>query len=313
MGFELKNGDVVVPTWRAAEVTREVDVIEEVARFVLDDVPFTLPARREMSGRLTTLQEQRRRVEDVLVGLGFSETYTPSLRAEERDAKAYGLVEPISVELTYLRTSLLPSLVDTAARNAEAGNEDIDLFEIARVYLPSGDKLPDEHLHVGAIFEGGFLRAKGVVETIARALRIDAPFARGTHPLMHPGKTAQLPFGYVGELRPGVLEGEWSVFELDLAALSDATTGPVVYEDVVTYPAVKQDLAFVLTRTCRRATSSRQCARRQARSSARSSSSTSIAAGRSRRAASRSRSTSASSRPTRRSPTRTLPRSASAS
>jgi phenylalanyl-tRNA synthetase beta chain len=246
LGFEATDDDVVVPTWRAAEVTREVDVIEEVARFVLDDVPFTLPVRREMSGRLTALQQLRRRVEDVLVGLGFAETYTPSLRAEAPEPEAYALVEPISVELTYLRTSLLPSLVDTAMRNREAGNDTVDLFEIARIYRPSGGSLPDEHLHVGAILEGGFLRAKGVVETIERALKIDVPFTRGTHPLMHPGKTAQLPFGDVGELRPGTLEGEWSVLELDLAALTDATTGPVVYEDVVTYPAVKQDLAFVV-------------------------------------------------------------------
>ena len=246
LGFESQGGDVVVPTWRAAEVTREVDLIEEVARFVLDDVPFTLPARREMVGQLTALQQVRRRVEDALVGLGLSETYTPSLRGEQPGPKAYELVEPISVDLTYLRTSLLPSLVDTAARNAEAGNERIDLFEVARVYLPSGEPLPDEHVHVAAILEGGFLRAKGVVETVDRALKIEAEFTRGTHPLMHPGKTAQLPFGFVGELRPGVLEGDWSVFELDLAALAEATTGPVIYEDVVTYPAVKQDLAFVL-------------------------------------------------------------------
>ena len=65
---------VVVPTWRARDVTREMDVIEEIARFRLEDVPNTLPARREMFGRLTREQALRRQVEDVLVGLGFAET-----------------------------------------------------------------------------------------------------------------------------------------------------------------------------------------------------------------------------------------------
>ena len=69
-----------VPTWRARDVTREIDLVEEVARFRLDDVPFTLPARRELFGRLTREQRLRRLVEDVLVGAGFAEAYTPSLR-----------------------------------------------------------------------------------------------------------------------------------------------------------------------------------------------------------------------------------------
>ena len=76
--------DVVVPTWRARDVTREIDVVEEIARFRLEDVPTRCRARREMFGRLTREQALRRRVEDVLVGLGFTETYTPSLAARRR-------------------------------------------------------------------------------------------------------------------------------------------------------------------------------------------------------------------------------------
>ena len=73
------------PTWRARDVTREIDVVEEVARFRLEDVPFTLPVRRAMFGTLTREQQLRRRVEDALVGLGFAETYTPSLRPDDDD------------------------------------------------------------------------------------------------------------------------------------------------------------------------------------------------------------------------------------
>jgi phenylalanyl-tRNA synthetase beta chain len=243
LGFDVVGEQVTVPTWRARDVTREVDVIEEIARFRLEDVPFTLPARRAMFGTLTREQQLRRRVEDVLVGLGFAETYTPSLRPD--DQTPWKLPEPISVELTALRTRLLPSLVEAAHRNVDAGAEAIALFEIARVYLP-GAELPDERLRVAGLTEGGFFRAKGVVETLYAALKAEPLVERAEDPLLHPGKTARTAAGTFGELRPGLLEGEWSAFELDLEQLFQAAREPVTYEDVITYPSLRQDLAFVV-------------------------------------------------------------------
>jgi phenylalanyl-tRNA synthetase beta chain len=243
LGFDRDDGSVVAPTWRARDATREIDVVEEIARFRLEDVPFTLPARRAMFGALTRDQQLRRRVEDALVGLGFSETYTPSLVPD--DDTDWKLPEPIAVELTALRTSLLPSLVEAARRNVDAGADRIALFEIARVYLPNGE-LPNERLHVAAIAQGGFARAKGVVEALYEALKAEPRFERGEHPLFHPGKTARTAAGVLGELNPRVLAGEWGAIELDLESLFAESREPVTYEDVITYPAVRQDLAFVV-------------------------------------------------------------------
>ena len=243
LGFEVEDGRVTVPTWRARDVTREVDVIEEVARFRLEDVPFTLPVRRAMFGTLSREQQLRRRVEDVLVGLGFVETYTPSMRADEETT--WKLPEPISVELSALRTRLVPSLVDAARRNADIGARGIALFEIARVYLPDGD-LPDERLRVAGILEGGFPRVKGVVETIYAALKAEPAVERAHDALFHPGKAARTPAGTFGELHPTLLDGTWSAFELDLGELVVGSRDPVAYEDVITYPAVRQDLAFTV-------------------------------------------------------------------
>ncbi len=243
LGFDVEGERVVVPTWRARDVTREVDVIEEVARFRLEDVPFTLPVRSAMFGSLTREQQLRRRVEDTLVGLGFVEIYTPSLRPD--DETTWKLEEPISVELTALRTRLLPSLVEAARRNAEVGISGIALFEIARVYLPDGD-LPNERLRAAGVLEGGFNRVKGVVETLYAALKADLEVERAEGPLLHPGKAAKTPAGVFGEVHPSVLEGTWSAFELDLETLFEAAHEPVIYEDVITYPAVKQDLAFAV-------------------------------------------------------------------
>jgi phenylalanyl-tRNA synthetase beta chain len=244
LGFDTRDGEVVAPTFRARDVTREVDVVEEVARFRLEEVPFTLPARREMFGALTPVQRLRRRVEDVLAGLGLAETYTPSLRPEDPDPQAWTLPEPVSAELAVLRTRLLPSLVDAARRNSELGALDIALFEIARVYLPAPD-LPDEQTHVAGIVEGGWSRAKGIVEALHAGLKSEPVFERTTDELLHPGKAASVGAGVLGELHPGVLDGVWGVFELDLAELLDEAT-ELRYTDVITYPAVRQDLAFAV-------------------------------------------------------------------
>jgi phenylalanyl-tRNA synthetase beta chain len=243
--FDSQNGEIVVPTFRARDVTREVDVIEEVARPRLDEVPFTLPTRQAMFGALTPIQRLRRRVENTLAGLGLAETYTPSLRPDDPDPEALKLAEPISIELSTLRTRLLPSLVDAARRNVELGSEDVELFEVARVYLP-GTELPDEHTHVGGIVEGGWDRAKGIVEALYAALKAEPVFERTTDDLLHPGKAASVGAGVLGELHPSVLEGVWGVFELDLGDLLEAALDDVRYSDVITYPAVRQDLAFAV-------------------------------------------------------------------
>ncbi len=245
LGFESSKEDVAVPTWRARDVTREVDVVEEVARARLDDVPFTLPARRAMFGALTPGQRLRRRIENLLTGLGLTETYTPSLRPDDANPQALRLPEPISAELAVLRTSLLPSLVEAIRRNVELGAEYVALFEIARVYLPA-QNLPDEKTHVAAIVEGGWPRAKGIVDTLYAALKAEPSFERAEHELLHPGKSAATADGVVGELHPAVLDGVWGAFELDLAKLLEVAREEVLYTDVVSFPPVHQDLAFAV-------------------------------------------------------------------
>ncbi|HEY2073090.1 MAG TPA: phenylalanine--tRNA ligase subunit beta, partial [Gaiellaceae bacterium] len=245
LGFDLDGDTVTVPTWRARDVTREADLVEEVARFVLDDVPFTLPARRDAIGRLTREQRLRRTIEDVLAGCGLSEAYTPSLVAADPDPNALRLPLPLSSDQSILRTTLLSSLVAAAERNRSVGNEDVALFEIARVYLPTGEQLPDEHWRIAGVVEGDYFAAKGVVDTLLETLKIEPEIERGSHPLLHPGKTAKLPQGWIGEVHPAVAFG-WAAFELDLAALAAAMPERILYEDVITFPSVLQDLAFIV-------------------------------------------------------------------
>jgi phenylalanyl-tRNA synthetase beta chain len=246
-GFEVSDDwDVTVPTWRARDVTREIDVVEEIARPLLDRIPHTMPLRRHVQGRLTKEQRLRRFVEDVLVGAGLSEAYTWSLVAEDPNPDALRLPSPMSADQAMLRTTIVPGLVEAARTGVDAGADDIALFEIARVYLPSREQLPIERWRVAGIVAGAYVVVKGVVEMLYSALALELQVARGADPLLHPGKAAETEAGWLGELHPALLEGTWGAFELDLETLFAGVSERVVYEDVITYPAVLQDVAVAV-------------------------------------------------------------------
>ncbi len=141
--------NVTPPPVRREDVTREADLIEEVARIDgLEKLPATLPKRRGAYGQLSHEQRLRRRAQDALVGCGCYEAVgwtfaSPSLadrlRLDERDPRRDGPVveNPLSEEQSVLRTTLLGSLLDTAARNHARGMNDLRLFEIGTVFTTS--------------------------------------------------------------------------------------------------------------------------------------------------------------------------------
>ena len=186
-----------MPTWRANDVTRPVDLVEEVVRFRIEEVPSTLPARAAPSVQLTREQRLRRRIEDVLVGAGFSEAYTWTLVPAEEGRLA--LEEPYTTEMAALRTDLRLGLLESAERNRNAAVERIALFELARVFRPTGEELPEERWHVAAITEGGFFRAKGAAEALHDALGGAARRARARpRPLARAPTTASSPSSPAG-------------------------------------------------------------------------------------------------------------------
>jgi phenylalanyl-tRNA synthetase beta chain len=226
LGFEPEADRYRVPTWRARDVTREIDLIEEVARYELSEIPFTLPKKDVSFGRITREQRLRRMVEEALVGCGFAEAYSPSF--------------PVTGETVVLRQAIAPSLVDAARLNLSVDNEGVALFEIARVYLP------EERRHVAGIVEGGIADAKWAVEQVYAALKLEPSFERASLSLLHPGKAARTAEGWVGELHPQQLEGTWGAFELDLDALAAAAPGAVRAAEVSPFPELRQDLAFAV-------------------------------------------------------------------
>jgi phenylalanyl-tRNA synthetase beta chain len=245
LGFRVdQDWTVHTPTWRQRDVRRDIDVVEEVARFRLEHVPATLPVRQEMFGRLKHEQRLRRQVEDVLVGAGLYEAYTYSLQATDPDPGAIELAVPLSSQQRVLRTTLAVGLLGAAQHNIDMGNSDVALFEVAHVYLPPGP-VPDERWRLGGIVEGDFFKAKGIVEAVFEALHVDPTFERAKlRKEFVVGATVQS--GWVGTYGPLELDGQWSAFELDLAELFAAVPERILYRDVITYPLLRLDLAFVL-------------------------------------------------------------------
>jgi phenylalanyl-tRNA synthetase beta chain len=157
LGFEVQPAgddlEVVVPPDRHYDVTREVDLIEEVARVhgIDEHLPTTLPAVGGAVGGLSREQRLRRRAEDVLRDLGFDQAVGWSftdpgeserlrIPADDPRARPVLLANPLSEEQSAMRTTLLGSLLDVAARNHARGADAMALFESARVYLTTGRK-----------------------------------------------------------------------------------------------------------------------------------------------------------------------------
>jgi phenylalanyl-tRNA synthetase beta chain len=296
LGFgvaEAEDGlDVTVPPWRRGDVEREADLIEEVARlWGLDRIPATLPSRRGAVGRLAPEQRLRRRAEDALVGAGLSEAVGWSFSSPDVAHRlglpddAVALENPMSEDHSVMRTTLLGSLLDSLRRNASRGFDDVRLFEYGAVYLPGtsseptgnpwypvGDpELPVERTHLAALMTGrvrpaswgdeeppraDFFAAKGVLEALMRALRVDWRVEPSSdRPFLHPRRAATVRVGdadagWLGELHPSVA-AEWDLggvagFELDFGVLAGAATDVPRYEDLTSFPAIRQDIAVVV-------------------------------------------------------------------
>jgi phenylalanyl-tRNA synthetase beta chain len=169
--------EVTVPAVRREDVTREADLIEEVARIHgLEALPTTLPARRGAYGRLSPEQHARRRAVDALVGRGLYEavgwTFTPPglhdrLRLPEGDERrrAPTLENPLSEDQSTLRTTLLGSLLDVASHNSARGMGDVRIFEVGIVFVLGGETAPGDDGGQAAAAKGARGRGEtGVVE-----------------------------------------------------------------------------------------------------------------------------------------------------
>jgi phenylalanyl-tRNA synthetase beta chain len=269
-----------VPWWRWLDATREIDLVEEIGRVHgLEHVPAELPPIPPGIGGLTREQQLRRRIEDHLSGAGLREVVTLSLvDPDERQRYRLGKVDaiklrnPLSTDLSELRVSLLPSLLEVVRRNRAVGERDVQAFEVGRVHRPGGEsELAVEEARLGIVLSGNFGgeawtgsgppadfgSAVAVVDTLLARLGIEARRERETgNELLHPGRAARVVagervLGVIGEIHPGVavdleLEGPIALAEFDLTAILASVPGIAAFGAISQFPPARQDIAVVV-------------------------------------------------------------------
>ena len=170
-----------------------------------------------MFGRLTRWQRLRRLVEDVLVGCGFSEAYTPTLVADGRDRPAGADLDRVGGAAHVAPAEPRRGRARTTSPSDVAS---VALFEIARTSIPESG--PTSGGTSPASSTAASPRRSGRSSSCTRRSRIEPAYERASEPFLHPGKAARTAQGVVGELHPAQLDGAWGAFELDLDALAAA-------------------------------------------------------------------------------------------
>jgi phenylalanyl-tRNA synthetase beta chain len=289
LGFDPRAGqgtiDVRVPTTRFLDVTREIDVIEEIARiYGLEHVTSLLSVGS--GGGLTPAQRVRRAIADACLGAGLTEaqtlSYVPAdtpdrlgLAPDDPRRKMLAVLNPLSQDHSHLRTLLLPSLLDALARNAAWGRDDLALFEIAHTYHPvEGQKLPREPWTFSAVMRGrlggaawrragepaSFFLGKGVLESILGAVGVTCSVVAMPSeydPFLHPGRKGfvQVPgepaLGFVGELHPLTarsfgFDDPVVCVELDVDRLCERLGEPPRALPLSEFPPLRQDISVVV-------------------------------------------------------------------
>ncbi len=274
--------EVSVPALRREDVTREVDLIEEVARIDgLEHLPATLPARRGAAGRLTHAQRVRRAAEDALVGRGLHEIVGWSfadpqlldrllIPPEHPLRNVVMLANPLSDSQSMMRPTLLGSLLDAARNNVSRGRPDIAIFESGTVYRAATDERPaDEHHGLGVLLSGhttprawrgertpaDFFAAKALLDGLLGRFHVRWSVAPADWPFLHPGRSAavfggETMLGFLGELHPLVAE-VWGLertaaFAIDLGELAALAPETIAFQPFGAFPALRQDLAVTL-------------------------------------------------------------------
>lgn len=276
IGFAVAATDagslrVTVPTFRP-DSFREVDVIEEIARhYGYENIPRSVPAVTQ-TGSLSAYQRARRSVRSLLVGLGLSEAWTPSLIGPGDDDRAgfegagIEVENPLAREESVLRRSLLPGMMKAVRFNLSRRQSEVSFFEIGHVFgwPEEGQQLPRERelLGIGLAGGDGAPDAVRVWRALAEMLRLEGvSLEASSGPGLHPGRCAEAVeqssgsvLGVVGEVDPGVLEAfeldQWvrrvGWIEVDLGLVLAARRRSEIASPVSRYPSTDIDLAFVV-------------------------------------------------------------------
>lgn len=271
---------VVPPYWRK-DLTREVDLIEEVGRiYGYNKVPDTAPVPMAASYRPTN-DRVLDKVRTVLTAAGFDEAVTASLVPQpwsdafspwtdspplRSSQPMLGVLEKASQNIgavDLLRRSLVPSLLEVRRINDYRSNDSAELFETAKVYLPLGtEKIPDQPTKLALVSSQDYFAIKGVIETLVQYISPSAKLLvhPAAHALFDPSRNAEISIavqnkpqllGWVGEVsksgrRQFGLRSSATVAEIDLATLAELAVLIPQHQNQSMFPPVTRDFNFIV-------------------------------------------------------------------
>ena len=274
---------VVVPT-RRTDLTREADLIEELARlYGYQRIPSNLPRLRSLGGQKDDRLAQERKVRSFLAGKGLFEVINFPFTTEKLNRLCAGVgdggaspvevLNPIAKESAEMRLSLLPGLVENLRTNLAQHAESFWAYHLGKAFRLGRDGSPEERqllsgvlygprarrgLHRGSESALSFLECKGLVEGILDLLRMGetVEWSRESSALLHPGKAAALirdgkKLGTLGEVHPDVSDTlgvvpVFLVFELDFDGLLQYAPRRITARSLPRFPSVERDFAIVV-------------------------------------------------------------------
>jgi phenylalanyl-tRNA synthetase beta chain len=280
---KIKGKNVLVddPWWRN-DINCTADLVEEVARITgYDNIPETMLSSSLPCGESAPIVSFRQDLKSFLVSTGFQEIITYPLTSQEvmqklsasPDAKPVEMLKianPMSRELEYLRTSLRMGVLSVLSRSQRIRENNIRLFEVAKVFIPRAKDLPRENEILCGLVDTvtpevywqskpqpvDFYFVKGVVETLLARFGIKADFVPGKDATLNPAKSADImvgsnKIGVIGEVHPVVLKNfdvsdSAFLFELDVDKLVTLASKPLVFKAVSKYPSITRDIAMLV-------------------------------------------------------------------
>ena len=275
--IEVDGDTCISPSFRI-DLERPADLAEEVARiYGYNNIPSTV-IKGVANASLTPKQKFRRTLENATVAVGCYGILTYSfispkyfdkiaLPADSSLRKTVVISNPLGEDTSVMRTTTLPSMLETLSLNYKNRNAAVALYEIGKEYLPTApDKLPEEpdRLTIGMYGDDAdFFTLKGMVETILetaglhdctyKACGTDAPFDGIC--ALHPGRSAviyagETPIGYLGEVHPTVQKNyeigtRTYVAKLLIDEMQPLAQTEITYQPLPKFPAITRDLSLV--------------------------------------------------------------------
>jgi len=282
--FKVQNSfqyrwKIQVPSYRN-DIQKEVDLIEEATRlYGYDRVPAILPPFRDGADKLTIAQNLEKRISSALVRSGLNQvlnySFTDLWENElfEIDEKhSVKILNPIAEDMGYLRASIIPRLLSSAALNINYGVKDIGLFEIGNVFRKlDGDEEIKERKKLGIVFGGGdyplhwkrkradvsFYHIKGIIESLPFIVRLpEMKFVPGKHSFLDPEQNATViiddriagSFGGVSASVADKYDIKFRIFiaELDLDTLASINTLDFKFSSISRFQSVDRDIAVII-------------------------------------------------------------------